>query len=1516
MIEKLEAFRLAPQQRQLWLAAPAGALPRTAAWVRVDGVLDAELLGRAVAALAERHEILRTVFRLQPGLSQPVQQVMPRAVEIERLDLRRRSAAEQRAELEERWADLCRPRPVVEDQGPGVVLARTGEGEATLLLSAPALGFDGTGLGLWMEALAAAVAGGCEPELPELQYGQFADWQNAVIEQLSEAAEAASAETEGATRLVLESGSAGMSWSSAERVTRRLVGDVPRRLARLSENLGVAAERVLLTVWKLLLERHGLGEGSPLIVGVDGRCFADELAAGLGRFTTGYALAGQLPAELRFRDAVLRLSLALDQQVEEGLPVDALLERSAGHADALPPSFVWRSVAGASAAVAGWQVERLHADDIAGRCRLEAVADDEALELILVHPPELLAGMMAERLLEQLTALLDRALADPERALGELEHRASSDLEEALTMASGGAARASAVPVYRRLAAWAERSPEAAALEIVGGDADGETLTYGVLASRIRRLARHLAARGVGREDRVAVLTGRSPELLVAALAILEAGAVYLPLDVDDPEERLAWILGDARPVLVLASRAQAPRVAAHGAPVWTVDLADLDDPADSDADLDVGRRPAELGPEQAAYVIYTSGSTGRPKGVVVSHGALSNYLAWCDKAYPTGPGRSVALHSPVSFDLVITSLFAPLAHGGTVALVAEDRAAGDPLAEALTRRGFDLLKLTPGHLRAVENLVPDARREQAANTLVLGGEPLVGEAVAGWRKSAPGLRVINEYGPTEATVGCLVHELAAGAPAAGPVAIGRPINGARVYSLDHRLRPCAAGAVGELHLAGAILARGYLGRPAGTAERFVPDPHTAEPGGRMYRTGDLAHVVPGVGWVHRGRKDEQLKIRGVRVEPGEVEAVLERHAAVRQAVVGSHGNRLAAWVVRSTEVDSERLEKHARRKLPPALVPSLWSFVDALPLAASGKVDRRSLPEPRARQAEGGRYRPPETAAEIALAEIWREILDLERIGVDQNFFEVGGDSITSAQVVYRARQAGLELSVRQLVKHPTLDALAAAARPVAASDGADESPYGSVPATPIQRWFFDLELTRRDHWNQALWLASDDAVDGDAVRRALERLRRRHPMLTARFVEVDSGWRQEVAESERPLPFEVHDLSGLTPEAGQRARVEAAERLQRSLDLAAGRLLAAAAFEGGEDEPWRLLLVIHHLVVDGVSWRLLLHDLARELTSDAAPNDAEVRPQGPSYRLWAERLTGHARATATRAELDFWCAQQLGDDERLPRDLDAGAMVESSSATLLERLAPAPTRDLLERAPAAYRTGVEDLLITALVTALVRFRGDRNGLGGTVLELEGHGREPIFEDLDPSHTVGWFTSLYPLRLELGRRRDPGERLKAIKEQMRAVPQRGVGFGLLRYLGRPEDRSLLAGLVAPEVGFNYLGRLDRQAAGPFQVLSEPVGAPRDGDGVRRQLLTVTAGVANGRLEVTWTYSRRRHEPGTMKRLAAEFLNELRLLIEHCVSEEAGGATPPDFPDAGLDQGNLDDFLFEMGAAE
>jgi amino acid adenylation domain-containing protein/non-ribosomal peptide synthase protein (TIGR01720 family) len=916
--------------------------------------------------------------------------------------------------------------------------------------------------------------------------------------------------------------------------------------------------------------------------------------------------------------------------------------------------------------------------------------------------------------------------------------------------------------------------------------------------------------------------------------------------------------------------------------------------------------------PDNLTYVIYTSGSTGRPKGVSVIHQGVVRLVK--EANYANLSAEEVFLQlAPISFDASTFEIWGCLLNGARLVVMPPHTPSLQELGQALRRYQVTTLWLTAG----LFHLIVDERLEdlKQVRQLLAGGDVLSIKHVKKVLQEIKGLRLINGYGPTENTTFTCCYPITEPSFLGISVPIGRPIANTQVYLLDAQLQPVPIGVPGELYIGGDGLARGYLNHPDLSAQKFIPHPLSNEPEARLYKTGDLARYLPDGNIQFLGRLDDQVKIRGFRIELGEIEAVLGQHQAVDEAVVVVRedvpGNkRLVAYVVvnQSPAPSIQELHHFLKQQLPDYMVPSALVLLEGLPLTPNGKVDRRALPAPEMNRPEwSGALVSPRTRVEEQLAGIWTDVLGLEQVGIHDNFFEVGGDSILSIQIVARANQVGLKLTPKQLFQHQTIAELAQVAGTAQVNQAEQGLVTGEVLLTPIQRWFFEQELPQPHHWNQAMLLEVRQPLDVVVLQRAVQQLLVHHDALRLRFVRQPDGWQQVNALPDQTLPVTRVDLSAL-PKAEQTAAIEAAAtELQASLSLESGPIVRVALFDLGSNQPNRLLFVIHHLAVDGVSWRILLEDLQTGYQQLSRQEAMKLPPKTTSFQNWAQCLSEYAQSPALEQELDYWLDSSRSAVAPLPVDYPAGkdAKTVTSACNVSVYLSAEETRALLQEVPKAYHTQINDVLLTALVQTFAQWSGTRCLL----VDLEGHGREEILEAVDLSRTVGWFTTIFPVLLELQKADAPGEALKSVKEQLRRIPHRGIGYGLLRYL--KEDGAItekLRSLPQAEVSFNYLGQFD-QVVSPdalFQLAKESTGPEHSHLGSRSHLLDVNAFVAGGQLQLGWTYSSNLHQRATIEGLAQDFVAALRSLIAHCQSSEAGGYTPSDFPLAQMSQDELD----------
>jgi amino acid adenylation domain-containing protein/non-ribosomal peptide synthase protein (TIGR01720 family) len=1521
-------------QERLWFLEqldPGGAAYVMAGALRLAGALDAAALEWSLGEVVRRHEALRTTFRAVDGVAaQVVAEAGAWTLPVE--DLSALPEDEREAEARRR-VDAATSRGFDLETGPlfrALLLRLSGE-EHVLAVAMHHAVSDEWSVGVLvreMSALYAARLRGEDAALPGLpvQYADFAAWQREWLR--GEALERQLAFWRG--RLADAPGAIDLPvdrprppvWSGRGALHAfALSPEVAARVDAVARERGATPFMVLLAAFQLLLARWSGQE--TVVVGTPTASRQREETEGLiGFFVNMLALRADVRGDAGFAELLGQVrETALDAWAHQDLPFERLVdelhpERDRSRTPVFQVAFVMQNVPtadtllpGLAVAVQGGVERRTAKFDLT----LELAPEGDGLRASIEYATDLFDAATVARLAEHFGLLLDAALAAPDAPVADLP--LATEAERAQLAAWNDTAEAldgAGATLHALIGAQAARTPDAVAVAF-----EGETLTFGELDARAGALAATLRAMGVGPESRVGVCMERSAELVVALLGVLRAGGAYVPLDPGYPAERLAYMVADAAVPVLLTQERLRDRLPELGGEVVVCDTPHPPAPSptrgegEHDSAEDVAAVagcslfpvPCSL---SLAYVIYTSGSTGQPKGAMNEHRGIVNRLLWMQRQYGLTADDVVLQKTPFSFDVSVWEFFWPLIAGARLVL-AKPEGHRDPqyLSELIEREGVTTLHFVPSMLQAFLEAGETARCG-SVRRVVCSGEALGAEARDRFFERMPGAELHNLYGPTEAAVDVTYHACLPGEPT---VPIGRPVANTRIHVLDGRLAATPVGVPGELYIAGVQVGRGYHGRPELTAERFVPDPFASELGARMYRTGDRARWLATGEVEYLGRLDAQVKVRGFRIELGEIESALRRHPSVADAavVVRTDAGRpqLVGYLVAAQggAVDAEALRAHLGAWVPEYMVPAALVAMESLPLSPSGKLDRRALPAPDAGAGSREEHVAPRTDAEAALAGVWRDLLGVETVGARDNFFALGGDSILSIRMVSRAAAAGVRITPWQVFQHQTLGALAAVADTASVVRAEQGEVTGEAPLTPVQRWFWELPLPEPHHWNQALLLEVARPVGADVLERAVGALLRHHDALRLRFTPDGGGRRQEVAASGGPVPFRRADLSAV-PDAELEGEIERiAGEAQAGLDPAAGPLLRAVHFDLGPGRPGRLLLVVHHLAVDGVSWRILVEDL------EAACAGAELPPKTTSFPAWARRLAEHARSERLEAELPGWVAAVDGPAAALPVDLPGGENTEGRARTVDVVLPEAETAALLRDVPAAYRTQVNDVLLAALARAFARWTGRRSLL----LDLEGHGREPLFAELDPSRTVGWFTSLFPVRLEAAD--DTAQLIKSTKERLRAVPGKGIGFGLLRYLGSDAARERLAALPAPQVQFNYLGRFDGDGAPDalFRPAAEPVGAARAASAPRAYLLEVNAAVAGGRLQAAWTYSEAVHREDTVRRLAEGWLAALRELIAHCTAPGAGGPTPSDFPLLGIGQAELDRLVAGFG---
>ncbi|MFI1016192.1 amino acid adenylation domain-containing protein, partial [Streptomyces sp. NPDC020965] len=1536
-------------QRRLWLADSVqepGTTYNVPFAVRLRGALDVTALATAVQDLVNRHEALRTVFAEHDG--EPYQRVL--AADEARVPFLVREVPAGRLAAEA-LAACAQVFDLAVDLPLRVTLLKAAADDHVLVLLLHHIATDDWSTGPLLGDLGTAYAARAEGRAPEftplpVQYADYALWQRELLGDPTDTASLATRQTaywrDTLTALPEElplptdRPRPAIPTHGGDVVTFEVPEATGRGLARIARETGATMFMVVNAAVATLLHRLGAGDDIPLGSAVAGR--DDQALDGLvGFFLNTLVLRADLSGDPTFAELVTRVrDTGLAAFSHADLPLESVAEavgttRSHSRSPLFQTMVTYHSVATEVRELFGLPAEEIPVEVGGSKFDLEvafgASEDNGRISGGIRYATDLFDRSTAETLSARLVRLLDAVAADPALPLARVEVMDADERGRVLYGWNDTARTLDGPATLAGLVAAGAGDLTADALVF-----EGERLSRGAFDERVNRVARLLIENGVGPESIVGVALPRSFDLLVAVHAVVRAGGAYLPLDTGLPADRLAFMAETAGPVCVLTDRASlgslppGPEPVVLDAPEVRERLAAL--PGFEVTDVD---RRATLLPRHPAYVIFTSGSTGRPKGVLVEHAAIVNRLRWMQGAYRLTPADRVLHKTPAGFDVSVWELFWPLAEGVPL-VVARPDGHGDPeyLAGLIREQHISVLHFVPSMLQAFLGEVAVASCP-TLRLVVCSGEALSGDLVTRFHASAGHHRVAleNLYGPTEAAVDVTATSCPPGTLSAP---IGSPVWNTRVQVLDRALRPVPVGVSGELYLAGVQLARGYLARPGLTAERFVADPHGA-PGTRMYRTGDLARWRADGRLDYLGRADDQVKLRGFRIELGEIEAVLAAAPGVAHAVVVVREDvpgvrQLVGYAVPGdgATVDPEALRRHTAERLPEYMIPSVFLELARVPLSPNGKLDRRALPAPVAVTSTKPRPTGDESPVET-LTRLMGEVLGRPSAGPDDNFFELGGDSIVSIRLVSQARKAGLTITARQIFQQPTPAGLAAVAKGrTAAPARLVDDGVGPLPLPPIAHWFAGRGGPYARFCQARLIRLPAGVRERDLVP-ALQAVLDHHDGLRQRLTVRREGiWTAETRPRgviDAGAVLRTVDVTGLDGEALRHLIAAESDRAAELLDPVAGDMVRAVHFDAGPDRPGRLLLVAHHLVVDEVSWQILLPDLRAAWEAVAGGRAPALDPVGTSLRAWTTHLLSEAHSARRVAELEHWLDADVHERTLTARALDPARDTVATARELTVRLAADRTAPLLDTVPAAFHGTVNDTLLTALALAVGDWaaRHGRTSAAGLTVELEGHGREQeLLPDADLTRTVGWLTSLYPLRLGgggydpaavLAGREDAGAALKAVKELLRAVPDGGVGAGLLRYLNAGTAR-LFDRTARPEILWNYLGRQTATPAasgwGPAAE-SDVLAVQPDPATPLSHPLEITAEIENGpdgpELLATLVWAGEALPQDTVGELADGWLSALDALVAWADGGTTGGHTPSDLDLVDLDQDQI-----------
>ena len=1511
-VSRSQQLPLSHAQQRLWFLAqlePDSPFYNIPAAVHLQGELNLEALQQSFDRIIARHETLRTNFPTQQGEAVAIISEI-KLPTIPLLDLRQLPVSEKQIQIQRQTElEAQQSFDISSELLIRIKILRLEDKEHILLLTMHHIIADGWSINILIREIAILYQAFCQGQTPTLseltiQYVDFAVWQRQWLQ--GETLETQKAywlkQLENAPKILeLPTDYPRPAIQTFQGASHpfQLSQELSTALNKLSQQQGSTLFMTLLAAFQTLLWRYTAQED--IIVGspIANRNRA-EIEGLIGFFINTLVLRTNLAGNPSFEELLQRVrETALGAYAHQDLPFELLVEqlqseRDLSHTPLFQVMFVLQNAPMSALELPDLTLTALENESKTAQFDLTlSMRETEfGLEGSWEYNTDLFESATIARMVGHFQTLLEAIVANPQQCLSDLPILTQTEQQLLGSWNDTEVNYPQALCIHQLFEAQVERSPDAVAVVF-----EAETLTYRELNTKANQLAHYLQTLGVKPEVLVGICVERSIEMIIGLLAILKAGGAYVPLDPNYPTQRLRDILEDSQPIVLLTQQDLVASLPTHQAQTICID-SDWQLIAENPTD----NPTSEIITNNLAYVIYTSGSTGKPKGVMIKHASTVAMLNWANKTFTPEARAGVLASTSICFDLSVFEIFMPLSCGGKIILI--ENALVLPTLPAASE--VTLINTVPS---IIAQLLRNNSIPTSVKTVNIAGEPLQSHLVQQLYQQDNIQQVFNLYGPSEDTTYSTYSWIQKGASSTPP--IGRPIDNTKIYLLDGNLQPVPVGVAGMLYLDGAGLARGYLNRPEITADKFIPNPFANLPGQRLYQTGDLARYLPNGEIEYVGRIDNQVKLRGFRIELGEIEAVMLTHPAVREIVVvreeSNNSKHLVAYVVPQPEptLTIAALREFLTSKLPNYMIPSAFVTLEALPLTPNGKVDRKALPAPDTDIESDRKLIAPRNLVETKLTEIWTEVLDLQPIGIFDNFFDLGGDSILAIMVITKTNQVGLQLSVKQLFQHQTIADLASIAVEKKIAWGEQEIITGSTSLTPIQHWFFEQNFLEPHHWNQAVLLEVKQVLDFPRLEKSVRQLLLHHDALRLRFEQTESGWQQAIARPDFEVPVTHLDFSALSAREQERAIATTANELQASLDLSTGSLIRVALFDLGKRES-RLLIVIHHLAVDGVSWRILLEDLETVYQQLSEGKKAQLPLKTTSFKHWSDCLQEYARSTTLQPEWDYWLRESWQQITPLPVDFPNGDNTVASVRDISVSLTAEQTQALLKEVPKAYNSQINDVLLTALVRAFSQWTGSSSLL----LALEGHGREEIFDRVDLSRTVGWFTSLFPVRLDLAQVGDPMEGLKLIKEQLRELPNRGMGYGILRYLSQDAAKvKLLRSHPQPQVVFNYLGQFDGTFSNSsmFKFSQDSPGQTQSPLNRETYLLDINALVIDRQLTVNWKYSEV-YRRSTIEQLAQNYIKALQAIVTNCQTAEIG-YTPSDFPDADLNQQDLDRLL-------
>ncbi|WP_415273475.1 amino acid adenylation domain-containing protein [Bacillus siamensis] len=1474
--------------------------------LKISGPLNLNAFENAFRKLINRHEGLRTGFVIQNG--EPVQKIFENAefkIDVDHSD---------NFSLTNKMSTFIKPFNLEEAPLLRVEMIKVDHEEHIMLFDIHHIVSDGISLDILMKELADIYNGKPLPPL-KIQYKDYSEWQKGLyinnnMKKQEEYWLHVFRDEIPVLNMPADYPRPQIQSNEGHRYGFALEPELTQKLRVLAKENGVTMYMLLLGAYTALLSKYTGQED--IIVGspIAGR-HHEDLKNIVGMFVNTLAMRNYPKQEIKFADYLKEIKdNTLNAYDNQDYQFDELVEklnlqRDISRNALFDTMFSFHSPTETSFGVNELTFEPINIDfDIAKfDLSLSAIDFSDHIKFDLEYCTELFKESTIKRFSSHMNNLLQAIVNNPNQKLCELNILSN---EERKTLLYGFNDTEMPIPdsaIQTLFENEVEKNPDATA--VVFGDRE---LSYKELNEKANRLARTMRDKGITRGSIVGIMVDRSLDMAAGILAILKAGGAYLPIDPDYPQERINFMLNDSLAELILTQGHYISRTNFHQE---AINIDDLKLYHHDGSNLNTINSPSDL-----AYVIYTSGTTGTPKGVMVEHKNIINaHCAWRDHyGLPAFKVRLLQLAS-MSFDVFTGDLCRSLLNGGTMYIVSNHTKLDMELLHAeIEKHNINIFESTPGLIIPLMNYINDKKLNiDSLKLLILGSDSC---PLNEYRKLlelfGDNIRILNSYGVTEAAVDSSYYEETYNRlPQIKNTPIGKPLNNTRFYVLNSSLTPQPLGVYGELYIGGKGVARGYLNKPSITSERFLDD--CFEPGQKMYRTGDMARWHPDGNLEFLGRADDQVKIRGYRIETGEIESCLLRYANVNQALVMARNNEgnnpyLCAYFTAGVNITATQLRNYLSLHIPVFMIPAYFIQLDAFPLTPNGKIDRKALPLAGSDYpcSSSEDYEPPRNQIEEDLVTIWEDVLGISGIGINKSFFEIGGDSIKALQIVSKLSKKGLKLKIRDLFANPKIKNLSKYILFDRQPNNNNEIIQGSFPLTPIQKRHFDINNTEFNHYNQAFMLFRKDGFNEDITEAVFSKITEQHDALRIIFKEENGAIVQfNRGLSEKAFDLIVRDISN---EEDPNAFVQhAATNLQKEISILNGKLMKLCIFNTQEGD--HLLIVVHHLIIDGVSWRILFEDLQTAYNQALNGEKIDLGYKTSSYMEFSKKLAEYADSKLLKKEMKYWEAISSTKTHFLPKAQDENSNDYQNNKTIRTSLNEEFTAKLLGETNKAYNTQINDLLLTALLITVRELTGENK----LKVLMEGHGREDIFENIDLSRTIGWFTSLYPVYLDLNEEVEISKSIKIVKETLRKVPNNGIGYGILKYLAKS---NILLEDQAPPILFNFLGEIDTNIADhEFSSSWLPTGKNIGESSARDASIEMDSIVSEGKLFISTTFNYKEYSESAIENFNKMYKKHLEMIIDHCVNKSDSEKTSSDYGyDLSLD--DLEELLNEYEHAD